>query len=148
MQPEEDKIIIHSIDYSGSIVDGPGIRTVLFLQGCDIKCKGCQNSSIWNINDGIEIEIKKLAQELIQKIENKKITISGGEPLMQYDALIKLVKQLKNFDIALYTGHSKDKVPNEILKYLKYLKIGNFIQETITTTEPFIGSTNQEFITL
>lgn len=138
---------INSIRYNHSVVDGPGIRTVLFMQGCDLHCKGCQNKSTWNINKGIEIDIDDLVNELNKKVFNKKITISGGEPLMQKEALIELINKLSNlgFDIALYTGHQKEDVPIILIEKIKYLKTGNFIQKLKTTIKPFVGSENQVF---
>ena len=138
---------INSIRYNNSVVDGPGIRTVLFVQGCDLHCKGCQNKSTWDITKGKKIDIDTLVDELNKRVFNKKITISGGEPLMQKDALIELVAKLNTlgFDIALYTGHQKEDVPNAIIDKIKYLKTGNFIQELKTTIKPFVGSENQLF---
>lgn len=138
---------INSIRYNNSVVDGPGIRTVLFMQGCDLHCKGCQNQSTWDINEGKEIEVNDLVDELNKKVFNKKITISGGEPLMQKEALIELVSQLNDlgFDIVLYTGHQKEDVPSILMKKIKYLKTGGFIQELKTTIDPFVGSKNQVF---
>lgn len=138
---------INSIRYNNSVVDGPGIRTVLFVQGCDLHCKGCQNKSTWDITKGKKIDIDNLVDELNKRVFNKKITISGGEPLMQKDALIELVAKLNTlgFDIALYTGHQKEDVPNAIIDKIKYLKTGNFIQELKTTIKPFVGSENQVF---
>lgn len=140
-------IRINSIRYNNSVVDGPGIRTVLFMQGCDIHCKGCQNKSTWNINKGKEIEIDDLVNELNKKVFNKKITISGGEPLMQKEALIELVTKLNDlkFDIALYTGHQREDVPSILVEKIKYLKSGNFVQKLKTTIKPFVGSENQIF---
>ena len=92
---------------------------------------------------------------LIKKIINYKpyfkhnggVTFSGGEPLMQKEALIELVTKLNDlgFDIALYTGHQKEDVPSILLDKVKYLKTGNFIQELKTTVKPFVGSENQVF---
>ncbi len=140
-------IRINSIRYNNSVVDGPGIRTVLFMQGCDIHCKGCQNKSTWNINKGKKIEIDDLVNELNKKVFNKKITISGGEPLMQKEALIELVTKLNDlkFDIALYTGHQREDVPSILVEKIKYLKSGNFVQNLKTTIKPFVGSENQIF---
>ena len=140
-------IRINSIRYNNSVVDGPGIRTVLFMQGCDIHCKGCQNKSTWNINKGKKIEIDDLVNELNKKVFNKKITISGGEPLMQKEALIELVTKLNDlkFDIALYTGHQREDVPSILVEKIKYLKSGNFVKKLKTTIKPFVGSENQIF---
>lgn len=138
---------INSIRYNNSVVDGPGIRTVLFMQGCDLHCNGCQNKSTWDITKGEKVDIDNLINELNKKVFNKKITISGGEPLMQKEALIELVNKLSDlkFDIALYTGHQKEDVPNALIDKIKYLKTGNFIQELKTTIKPFVGSENQVF---
>ena len=138
---------INSIKYNNSHVDGPGIRTVLFMQGCDIHCKGCQNKSTWDITKGKEVSVDDLVSELKQKVFNKKITISGGEPLLQKEELIKLVNKLVNegFDITLYTGHLKEDVPAELISKVKYLKTGSFIEELKTTIKPFVGSSNQIF---
>ena len=142
------KIKINSIDYRGSIVDGPGIRTVLFVQGCVQRCKDCHNPSMWDIDKGKDHYVEEIVEKLTKKCLNKKLTISGGEPLLQYSAILELLKNLNNFDIALYTGFEFEDVPREILKYINYIKVGNFIKEQRTTIIPFIGSKNQKFIDL
>ena len=139
-------IRINSIMNNPSLCDGYGYRTVLFLQGCNLRCPGCQNPSTWDIDKGTNIEVKELALMLREKCFNKKLTISGGEPLLQNDALIELLQELKDFDLCLYTGHELSEVPEEVLKYLKYIKIGRFVRELKTSMKPFVGSTNQEFM--
>ena len=129
-----------------SLCDGLGYRTVLFLQGCDLQCIGCQNKSTWDLTKGIKKDVKVLAQELREKCLNKELTISGGEPLMQTGALRELLEELKDFDLCLYTGHELNEVPQSILTYLKYIKVGRFVQELRTTTKPFVGSSNQRFM--
>lgn len=90
---------IHSVETFGT-VDGPGIRFVVFMQGCSLKCKYCHNRDTWNINSGTETSVA----ELINQIKRYKsyidssdggVTISGGEPLLQLDFLIELFKKLK-----------------------------------------------------
>ncbi|KKM05970.1 hypothetical protein LCGC14_1748740 [marine sediment metagenome] len=142
------KIVINSIDYGGSIVDGPGLRTVLYIQGCKRRCEECHNPSTWDIEGGIELDVEEIVKELNEKCINKKITISGGEPLLQFLAVLKLVKKLKDFNIVLYTGFDIEEIPEEILKYIKYIKVGKYIKEKRTTILPFIGSKNQKFIKL
>lgn len=139
-------IYINSIMKNPSLCDGIGYRTVLFLQGCDLQCIGCQNKSTWELTKGIKKDVKALAQELREKCFNKKLTISGGEPLMQAGALRELLEELKDFDLCLYTGHELNEVPQSILSYLKYIKVGRFVQELRTTTKPFVGSSNQRFM--
>lgn len=139
------KIYINSIRFNRSLVDGPGVRTVLFLQGCDIRCAGCQNSSAWEIADGIQADTAELAALLKEDCINKKLTISGGEPLMQAASVYDLIYKLEDFDIALYTGHEREEVPQDILSKIHYLKTGRFIAEQRTTIKPYVGSTNQQF---
>ncbi len=142
------KLRINTIDYKGSIVDGPGIRTVLFVQGCDKHCPGCHNPCTWDRKDGIELEIEEIISNLRKKCHNKKLTISGGEPLLQYPTVLELVKSIQDFDIALYTGFEIEDVPSEIFQYIKYLKVGSYIEKKRTTITPYIGSANQKFIRL
>lgn len=139
------KVYINSIKFNRSLVDGPGVRTVVFFQGCDLRCKGCHNQSTWDIESGTEMDVTDLATLLKEEVWNKKVTISGGEPLMQVDGLIELVKQLEGFDIAVYTGHELCDVPDVLLERIKYIKTGAFLEELKTTVKPFVGSTNQEF---
>ena len=139
------KIVINSIMENPSFCDGFGYRPVIFVQGCILHCKRCQHKSTWDITKGQIIDIKDLAVLLREKCLNKKLTISGGEPLLQEKALLELLIELKDFDLCLYTGHNIEDVPNEILSYLKYIKVGPYIEELRTTTKPFVGSTNQEF---
>lgn len=138
-------IYINSILKNPSLCDGTGYRTVLFVQGCDLYCKGCQNQSAWDITKGVKREVSELAEEIRSRCPNKELTISGGEPLMQADAVYTLITLLNDFDICLYTGHDKSEVPQEILDKIRYLKYGPFIESLKTTTMPFVGSSNQVY---
>jgi anaerobic ribonucleoside-triphosphate reductase activating protein len=97
------------------------------------------------VKAGEQVCVEDLANLLKKEVVNRKITISGGEPLMQQEALIELVHLLNGFDIALYTGHQKDDVPRELISKIKYLKTGPFVEELKTTTTPYVGSANQTF---
>ena len=138
-------LYVNSIMENPSLCDGIGYRTVLFLQGCDLHCKGCQNPSTWDITKGKKIDVKELSMTLRRRCFNKELTITGGEPMMQKEALLDLLKEIKDFDLCLYTGHELNEVSQEILAYLKYIKVGPFVQGLRTTTKPFVGSKNQEF---
>ena len=138
-------IYINSIKFNCSLVDGPGVRTVVFFQGCDLRCKGCQNPSTWEMKNGTEMTIDELVTILEKEVVNKKVTFSGGEPLMQVDALIDIVKKLERFDIAVYTGHEFEEGPQELLDNITYIKTGSFKKELKSTVNPYVGSTNQEF---
>ena len=94
---------IHSIESFGT-VDGPGLRFVIFMQGCALKCKYCHNRDTWDINSGTLVS----AEALIEKIERYKayilpsgggVTVTGGEPLLQAKFLITLFKELKKLNI-------------------------------------------------
>ena len=89
---------IHSIESFGA-VDGPGIRFVIFLQGCPMRCQYCHNPDSWNINAGKEMSV----EEIMQQVRKYKhyftngggVTVSGGEPLIQIDFVTQLFKVLK-----------------------------------------------------
>lgn len=99
---EEDKQYyarVHSIETFGT-VDGPGIRFVLFLQGCYLQCKYCHNRDTWDLKGG---EPKSL-DDILEKIKRYKnymmlsgggVTVTGGEPFLQVKFLIELFKKLK-----------------------------------------------------
>ena len=126
------------------------MRALVFLQGCDIRCEGCHNQSTWNKDCGKVCVVETLVAELSSKVRNKKVTITGGEPFFQTEAVIELARLLhgRGFDVCLYTGSNLDEVPKEILPFLKYIKVGKYKKHLRCTTTPYIGSTNQEFITL
>lgn len=120
---------IHSIETFGA-VDGPGIRFVIFMQGCPMRCLYCHNPDTWNINNGKEISMEDLLIE-IHKYKHYfgkdgGVTISGGEPLMQMEFVTKLFKALKSENIhtcldtsgVLFSKQSNilQKI-NELLKY-------------------------------
>jgi anaerobic ribonucleoside-triphosphate reductase activating protein len=83
---------------------------------------------------------------LVKECHNRKLTISGGEPLEQREGLMQLVDALSalNFDICLYTGYETEQVPSEIVKNLRYLKTGQY-RKNLSSTKRFVGSDNQRF---
>ena len=88
---------VHSIETFGS-VDGPGIRYVVFMQGCPMRCMYCHNPDTWQIGKGREVE----AEDILREYEKNKmfyrnggITVTGGEPLLQVDFLIELFSKAK-----------------------------------------------------
>lgn len=113
---------IHSFESMG-LVDGPGIRSVVFLQGCALRCAYCHNPDTWAFSGGTEMT----PEELVKKVSRFKpyfknnggVTFSGGDPLMQPDFLIETLKLCKEAGIhtAIDTaGYGKGKY-EEILKY-------------------------------
>ena len=90
---------IHSIETFGA-VDGPGIRFVIFMQGCLLKCKYCQNRDTWNLNIGTSKSVAELVTQIkkyktYMSYSNGGVTVTGGEPLLQVPFLISLFKELK-----------------------------------------------------
>ena len=89
---------VHSIETFGA-VDGPGIRFVIFLQGCPMRCAYCHNPDTWAMQGGNEMSVTELVQE-VKKYKNYfgnngGVTVSGGEPLIQIDFVTELFKTLK-----------------------------------------------------
>ena len=101
---------IHSFESFGTL-DGPGIRFVVFLQGCFLRCKYCHNPDTWSLNGGQEYSV----DEIVKKIEscrnflrNGGVTLSGGEPLLQHDFTLALLEACKEsgFHTAVDTAGS------------------------------------------
>ncbi|WP_102401089.1 pyruvate formate-lyase-activating protein [Haloimpatiens massiliensis] len=114
---------LHSIESMG-LVDGPGIRSVVFLQGCTLRCAYCHNPDTWCLSGGTEITPK----EIVDKLERFKtyydtsgggVTFSGGDPLLQPDFLIETLKLCKEKGIhtAIDTAGNGLGKYDEILKY-------------------------------
>ena len=89
---------VHSIESFGT-VDGPGIRFVLFLQGCHLQCKYCHNRDTWDMNGGSYKSLDDIYEKILKYknyiFETGGVTITGGEPLLQVHFLIELFKKLK-----------------------------------------------------
>ena len=89
---------VHSIESFGT-VDGPGIRFVLFLQGCHLQCKYCHNRDTWDINGGSYKSLDSIFEKILNYknyiYPNGGVTITGGEPLLQAKFLIELFTKLK-----------------------------------------------------
>ena len=114
---------VDSIETLG-LVDGPGIRTVVFLNGCRLRCKYCHNPEMWNL-DEYNYTASELARKIIRnknyfKRNNGGVTFSGGEPLLQDDFIIEVSKILKkdNIHIALDTAGVGRGNYTKVLKYV------------------------------
>ena len=116
---------IHSIETFGT-VDGPGIRFVIFVQGCALQCKYCHNRDTWNPALGKKYTTKELINSILKYksyIDNSDggVTVSGGEPLLQANFVTELFKELKKLNIhtALDTAGSIP-INNSIKELLQY----------------------------
>ena len=95
---------IHSFETFGA-VDGPGIRFIIFMQGCSLRCKFCHNRDTWDCKSGKEYTVDEIFEKIIRYknyfiASNGGVTVSGGEPLLQYEFIIELFKKLKNANIS------------------------------------------------
>ena len=136
-----------------SITDGPGIRFVVFTQGCPRSCPGCHNKETQPLFGGTV----RSSDEILEKIRNNPlldgVTFSGGEPMIQAENLLPLAKQIKSMGLNLfcYTGYVFEELKSvpyalELLEYVDVLIDGPFIQEKRDYTLKFKGSTNQRII--
>ena len=115
---------IHSIESMG-LVDGPGIRTVVFFQGCALRCAYCHNPDTWGLNGGTEISSEELMKKILRfkpyfQKSGGGVTFSGGDPLLQPDFLLEMLKLCKENDIHTTLDTSGYGLGNyeEILKHV------------------------------
>ena len=137
-----------------SLSNGYGVRDVVFLQGCKHQCKGCHNPHTWDIESGMEIEERELARDLQSSSNN--ITISGGEPLLQYAKVLLFMYEVNKVTpkkhFWLYTGYRYEDVPEPIWRMLSHYNLdvvvdGKFEEEKKESLR-YCGSTNQRVIDL
>ena len=141
------QIRIHKI-VPRSYVDGPGCRSVAFLQGCTLACPGCQNKHIWPADGGTLVETDDLAETLLLLAgESRAVTISGGEPFDQPAALLQLVSVLKSASahIVVYTGYVLEALNPfvDILRLIDILVDGPYQREIDDHLIAWRGSRNQ-----
>lgn len=138
-----------------SIVDGPGLRFVVFTQGCPHHCEGCHNPQTHDPNGGYEISIERILEEFGKNPLLQGITLSGGEPFSQAKELVLLARAVKERgkDVVIYTGFtleelimSDDNDINELLLQCDTLIDGRFILAERDLTLTFKGSRNQRII--
>lgn len=101
---------------AGSRINGPGIRSVVWLQGCGIGCIGCQNPKTWDFNAGRDVEPDALAEEIVRDAAPGTVglTLSGGEPLHQavsvYSLMCSVLARRPDWDIGIFTGYTLSQV--------------------------------------
>ena len=139
-----------------SLVNGPGVRYVVFFQGCPHACPGCQNPETWDPSKGNPVDVNALTKDILSDHYKDGVTLSGGDPLLQGEGLLELVKNLKaaGTNIWCYTGWTYEEVVNgkagpyskEALSYLDVLVDGPFVLKLLSRDCLFRGSTNQRLI--
>ena len=148
---------IHSTESFGT-VDGPGVRFVIFMQGCPMRCKYCHNPDTWEMNSGERRSAASLIDEYMRNAayySNGGITVTGGEPLMQIDFLLELFSLAKAkgihicVDTSGITYHPGESVYNEKLE--KLLSLTDLVMLDIKHIDPekhknLTGSQNKNVI--
>ena len=134
---------IHSVETFG-LVDGPGVRYVVFLQGCRMRCKYCHNPETWKLDEGEE----KTAQEVFAKAyryksywkDNGGLTVSGGEPLLQIDFLTELFTLAKEKGIHTTLDTSANPFdpdsPEFMDKFEKLMEVTDLVMLDIKEMDP------------
>ena len=137
------------------MLNGDGLRVVLWLSGCSHHCKGCQNPITWNADDGLEFDdnAKREIYDQLDKEYISGLTISGGDALyiQNRDEVYQLCREVKerypNKTIWLYTGYLWEEVKElGVMKFVDVVCDGKFVEELKDNTIPWVGSSNQRVI--
>ena len=140
-----------------SIVDGEGIRSVIWTQGCIHNCPGCHNPETHDLNGGYELDTEDLKKQIDTLVGQDGITLSGGDPMEQAKACAEIAKYCKKKKLSVwcYTGYTyealleKAKTNKNIMELLKNVDIlvdGRFIKSLKSYDVVFRGSKNQRLI--
>ena len=151
------KIRLASELTTDSIVDGEGIRTVIWTQGCIHNCPGCHNPETHSFDKGFLVEVEDLCNQIKEIEFHDGVTLSGGDPMCQIDACLEIAKfcQSIGLNVWCYTGYKvedlikrskKETKLRELLQNIDVLVDSPFILELKSYDVPFRGSKNQRLI--
>jgi anaerobic ribonucleoside-triphosphate reductase activating protein len=140
-----------------SLVDGPGLRYVIFAQGCERQCPHCQNPETWDINAGKEFTVKQVIRLIKQQKKTKRgITFSGGEPFLQAVELAEIAEAARQMglDVVTYTGFTYEELAKDesdsgvknLLSATDILIDGKYVHELRSPELQYRGSSNQRII--
>lgn len=139
-----------------SLVNGPGIRCVLFLQGCTHHCPGCQNPETHDIHGGTPCSTQAILNDILTDRNLDGVTLSGGDPLLQPKACTEIAKACKQHGLSVwvYTGYLFEDICTEklgkdaanLLQYIDVLVDGLFNEALKNENCLWRGSTNQRLI--
>lgn len=136
-----------------SIVDGPGVRMVVFTQGCKHKCPGCHNPETHDFSSGYDLNIEGIISRLKENPMLSGITLSGGDPFEQSQACSILAKKVKELDynVVAYSGYTYEELVKkdkhlQLLQYVDILIDGKFDIDKKDLTLSFRGSSNQRIL--
>lgn len=153
-EPLGAKLRVNGLFYE-SVVDGPGIRDVLFVQGCPRRCPGCHNPGSWDFGGGTEVDVAEVIAALPSSPLVAGVTFSGGEPFCQAAALVPVARHVKRrgLDLWVYTGYTWEellalKEPGvwELLELADVVVDGPFVRELAELGLAFRGSANQRLV--
>ena len=140
-----------------SIVDGPGIRMTVFVQGCPHHCKGCHNQHTWDFDGGYDSSVERVLEEAAKDKLLCGVTLSGGEPFTQAKPLTVLAKRAHEMglNVFCYTGYTFEQLQSqfdthpefrELLEQCDWLVDGRFVEEEMSLMLHFRGSRNQRIL--
>ena len=156
-QTNEDYIRLSGPIEHDNIVNGEGLRVVIWTQGCPNHCLGCQNPETWSFDYGIDVYLKDLFEHLSQFRGQQGITFCGGEPFVQARACKEIAKWAKkemNWDVWSFSGFTYEQIKSaggvaeEFLNELDVLIDGPFILSQRDLSLKFRGSKNQRLLRL
>lgn len=135
----------------GTAVDGPGLRTSIYTAGCAHRCPGCHNEQTWPFDSGEDYTVQQLLGRIDQNDFN--VTLSGGDPMYQAQALLPLAKAIKQRGLTIwcYTGFTFEQlleIPDAaaLLNYIDVLVDGPYVAALRDASLRFRGSSNQRLI--
>ena len=139
---------------SDSIVDGPGIRTTIFSQGCPHHCEGCHNPETWAFGCGTQVPVEAILEIVKSNPLCRGVTFSGGEPFSQAAAFARLAVLLKEqgYEVASYSGYTFEELlegtddQKKLLESIDILIDGPFLQAQKSLEIAFRGSRNQRIL--
>lgn len=134
----------------GTSVDGPGLRTSVYLAGCRHHCPGCHNPQSWDPQGGTEMSVDELMQVI--DYNEAPVTLSGGDPL-QHPGVLELARRVREggYNLWCYTGHTWEEITNdphllEVVQLCDVVVEGRFVLAQRDTSLRFRGSKNQRMI--
>lgn len=134
------------------VVDGHNLRLTVFTQGCEHHCVGCHNPQTHDPCGGYNLDLEEILKEIKNTPYIRGVTISGGDPLYQYDSTMELCRRIKEetqHDIIMYTGYIFEDIQKnfpKILNFVDFIVDGPFLEELKTPDLYFMGSSNQRYI--
>lgn len=130
---------------------GPHKRFIVWVQGCNKRCKGCIAPDSWALDGGEFMDVEVLADQIIMQEDIEGITISGGEPFLQQQALcslISMVREQKNIGVIIYTGMNYSDIKDTDLAKMSDIIVDGEYREELNDDKSLRGSSNQNVVCL